>query len=84
MKYKILGCNPRQGKRWQIGEAKARELESNNRFLIDATGVIKLKIYDFEDKDTTSAHPNLLDNHGTTDSAAKHVKQSDITRLKRI
>ena len=76
MKYKILGYNPREGKRWQIGEAKARELESNNRFLIDATGVIKLKIYDFEDKDTTSAHPNLLDNHGTTDSAAKHVNNN--------
>ena len=73
MKYKILGQQPRNGKRWQIGEEKARELEKNNRFFIDDSGVVKLKIYDFEDKNTTSAHPNLLDKMGSTDSASKYV-----------
>jgi len=34
-------------------------------------GIVKLKIYEFEDKDTFSAQPNLLDNHGTTDTAQK-------------
>jgi adenine-specific DNA-methyltransferase len=60
MRFSILGVFPRNGKRWQIGEEKARELEKRNRFVID-NGVAKLKIYDFEDKDTLSANPNLLD-----------------------
>jgi len=74
MKYEILGIKPRQGKRWQICEAKARELGKKGRFFID-NGVVKLKIYDFEDKDTYSAHSNLLDSHGSTDSASKVVNQ---------
>ena len=74
MRFSILGVFPRNGKRWQIGEEKARELEKRNRFVID-NGVVKLKIYDFEDKDTLSANPNLLDQHGTTDSAAKMVNE---------
>ena len=72
MKFEILGQKPRSGKRWQIGEKTARDLEAKNRFLID-DGVVKLKIYDFDDKDTFSAQPNLLDNHGTTDVASKLV-----------
>ena len=74
MQFPILGIKPRVGKRWQIGIDKARELESKNRF-INEKGVIKLKIYDFEDKDTYSAQPNLLDEHGTTDSAAKMLSE---------
>ena len=70
MQFEILGIKPRQGKRWQIGLEKAKELESNGRF-INYEGVIKLKIYDFEDRDTYSAQPNLLEDHGTTDEAAK-------------
>jgi adenine-specific DNA-methyltransferase len=72
MKFSILGVSPRKGKRWQIGEKTAREYENRNRFLIDE-GVVKLKIYDFEDDDTFSANPNLLLEHGTTDSASKYV-----------
>ena len=74
MRFKILGVSPRKGKRWQIGEEKARALEKQGRFVLDQ-GVVKLKIYDFEDKDTFSAQPNLLDNHGTTDSAARMVNE---------
>ena len=72
MKFEILGQQPRDGKRWQIGKTLAEELEKTNRFLIDE-GVIKLKIYDFDDKDTYSANPSLLENHGSSDSASKHV-----------
>ena len=72
MKYPILGMFPREGKRWQIGEKKAREYEQKNRFLID-NGIVKLKIYDFEDNDTYSANPNLLLDYGSTDSANKFV-----------
>lgn len=70
MQFSILGIKPRVGKRWQIGLEKARELETSGRF-VNNEGVIKLKIYDFEDKDTFSAQPNLLDDHGTTDNAAR-------------
>ena len=70
MKFDILGQPPRQGKRWQIGEVKARGLEKKGRF-IKENATIKLKIYDFEDKDTTSAQPNILEDVGSTDSAQK-------------
>lgn len=74
MIFPILGQKPREGKRWQIGEQKARELESKNRFILE-DGVIKLKIYDFEDKDTTSANPNLLLDVGSSESASKELKE---------
>lgn len=72
MKYEIMGHLPRKGKRWQIGIDTAKELEEKNRFLWDGEK-IKLKIYNFEDKDTLSARPNLLFDNGTTDSAANEV-----------
>ncbi len=73
MQFEILGNKPREGKRWQLGEKTARELEVKNRFIIE-DGVIKLKIYDFEDRDTTSANPNILFEHGSTDSASKDLE----------
>lgn len=72
MKYPILGVYPREGKRWQIGEKTAREYETQNRFIID-DGVIKLKIYEKDDKTTFSANPTLLLDYGSTDSAAKET-----------
>jgi len=74
MQFEILGNKPRNGKRWQLGEKTAKELEAKNRFVIE-DGVVKLKIYDFEDKDTTSANPNLLFEHGSTDSASKDLER---------
>lgn len=79
MLFPILGIKPRGGKRWQIGEDTARELEKRKRFIID-NGMVKLKIYDFEDKDTFSAQPNLLDQQGTTDSATKMVNEDIFER----
>ena len=70
MRFEILGHKPRPGKRWQMGKTLARELEAKNRFKIE-NGIVKRKIYDFEDRDTLSANPNLLANHGSTDSASK-------------
>lgn len=72
MKFPILGHYPRPGKRWQIGESKARELESKERFIFDGEKIL-LKIYDFEQEDTKSAQPNLLLEHGSTDSSARLV-----------
>lgn len=70
MKFEILGHKPRDGKRWQIGESTARELESKNRFIWDGEKIL-LKIYEFEDSESYSAQPNLLDSHGTSDGGAK-------------
>jgi len=74
MKFEIIGHSPRSGKRWQIGEDTARELEKKNRFIWDGEKII-LKIYDFEDTDTTSARPNLLFDNGSTDSASSTIKE---------
>ncbi|MBL7198262.1 MAG: hypothetical protein ISS47_09210 [Candidatus Omnitrophica bacterium] len=67
-----LQSTPRKGKRWQIGKEKAKDLELNNRFIIEK-GIIKLKIYDFEDRDTISAQPNLLDDCGSTQLAQQDL-----------
>jgi adenine-specific DNA-methyltransferase len=67
MKFEIIGHTPREGKRWQIGIDKARELELKGRFLYD-NNIVKLKIYEFEDTDSYSANPNLLLDSGSTQS----------------
>ena len=73
MRFKILGKTPRKGKRWQMGEKTANELEKNNRFIFEE-GMVQRKIYDFEDKDTTSANPSYLpENCGSSDSANKSL-----------
>ena len=72
MKFQILGRSPRKGKRWQIGKQTARQLEKQNRFVISEHGIIKRKIYDFEDRDTRSANPTYLpESCGSSDSANK-------------
>lgn len=72
MKFEIMGHKPRDGKRWQIGLQKARELEKSNRFIYE-NRIVKLKIYDFEDGDSYSANPNLLLDNGSTQSGEIHV-----------
>lgn len=44
MKFKILGQYPRDGKRWQIGEETARQLEAAGRVEI-VDGIVKKAIY---------------------------------------
>lgn len=73
MEFEILGHKPRLGKRWQIGMDKAQELIGKDRLYFDGEKIM-MKIYDFEDIDTTSAQPNILDMHGSSDSANKMVK----------
>ena len=72
MKFDILGHYPRPGKRWQIGKAKARDLESKNKFILE-NGIVKLKIYSQDDTDTLSANPNLLLDYGSTQSGQAEV-----------
>lgn len=72
MKFEILGQPPREGKRWQFGLEKARELEERGRFVIE-NGIVKLKIYEKEDGDSFSANPNLLLDYGSTQSGQSEV-----------
>jgi adenine-specific DNA-methyltransferase len=72
MKFAILGQPPREGKRWQLGLEKARELENMGRFIIE-NGIVKLKIYEHEDGDSYSANPNLLLEYGSTQSGQSEV-----------
>ena len=44
MKFKILGQEPREGKRWQIGKDRAEELIKNNRIEI-VNGIVKVAVY---------------------------------------
>jgi len=56
MKFKILGQYPREGKRWQIGEETARELEKNGRLeIID--GIVKKAIYPEDEEGKISYLP---------------------------
>lgn len=56
MKFKILGQPPREGKRWQIGEATARELEAAGKVeIID--GIVKKAVYPEDEMDKLSFRP---------------------------
>ncbi|VVH65358.1 Type III restriction-modification system methylation subunit (EC, partial [uncultured Gammaproteobacteria bacterium] len=72
MRFKIIGKEPRTGKRWQIGEIKAKKLETAGRFILD-NEIVKQKIYDFEDADSFSAQPTLLDNIGSTNEGDREI-----------
>lgn len=56
MKFPILGQYPRKGKRWQIGEQKARELEQAGRLGI-YNGIVKRKIYPADEIDAVQTIP---------------------------
>jgi len=75
MQFEILGQKPRRGKRWQIGKDKALALEEKGRFVKGDDGIVRLKIYNFEEEDSLSAQPNLLDIYGTTDSASRELRE---------
>lgn len=50
MKFKILEQYPREGKRWQIGEETARQLEATGRVEI-VDGIVKRAIYPEDEVD---------------------------------
>lgn len=50
MKFQILGQYPREGKRWQIGEETARQLEREGKVEI-VDGIVKKAIYPEDEKD---------------------------------
>lgn len=56
MKFKILGQYPREGKRWQIGEDTAKELEKNGRLEI-VDGIVKKAVYPEDEEEKISYLP---------------------------
>lgn len=56
MKFPILGQEPREGKRWQIGQDTATELEKNNRLEI-VDGMVKKAIYPEDELDKRKFNP---------------------------
>ena len=56
MKFPILGQYPREGKRWQIGEETARELERLQKVEI-VDGMVKKAIYPEDELDKQSYEP---------------------------
>lgn len=56
MKFKILGQYPRNGKRWQIGEETARQLEATGRVEI-VDGIVKKAIYPEDETDIVTYKP---------------------------
>ena len=56
MKYKILGQEPRPGKRWQIGKETARKLEAEGKLEI-VNGIIKRAVYPEDEDDKSSYVP---------------------------
>lgn len=62
MQFPILGQYPRKGKRWQIGETTARELERLGRVEI-VDGIVKKAIYPEDEVDKHQYRPfwSLLD-----------------------
>lgn len=56
MKFQILGQYPREGKRWQIGEKTARQLEKEGKVeLVD--GVVKKAVYPEDEIDKKQYKP---------------------------
>lgn len=56
MKFQILGQYPREGKRWQIGEASARQLEQDGKVEI-VDGIVKKAIYPEDELDKRQYKP---------------------------
>ena len=77
MQFKILGRRPREGKRWQIGRVRARELEAAGKLEI-VDGLVKQAVYPEDEPDKSSYKPfwaHLID-VGTSQSG-----KDDLTTL---
>ncbi len=56
MKFEILGQAPREGKRWQIGEDTARQLEKEGKVEI-VDGIVKKAVYPEDELDKIKFEP---------------------------
>ncbi len=70
MKFQILGQYPRPGKRWQIGEDTARQLEKDGKVEI-VEGIVKKAVYPEDEIDKQNYVPfwsHFSSNYGTAQS----------------
>ena len=78
MKFKIMGHEPRPGKRWQIGEETARQLEKNGKIEIQNNQVYKA-VYPEDEINKESLEPfwSLLKSSevGTAQSGKKELNE---------
>lgn len=78
MKFKILGQEPRPGKRWQIGENTARELEKAGKVEI-VDGIVKKAVYPEDEADLASVKPFWshfsASDYGTAQSGKRELNE---------
>lgn len=76
MRFTILGQSPRTGKRWQIGEQKARELESAGKIEI-VDGIVKMAVYPEDELEKVKYKPFwslfLANEYGTAQSGKEEL-----------
>ena len=78
MKFTILGQYPREGKRWQIGEDTARELERTGKVEI-VDGIVKKAIYPEDEENKKQFNPfwslMLADDYGSALSGKEELNE---------
>ncbi|MEE1062177.1 MAG: site-specific DNA-methyltransferase, partial [Paludibacteraceae bacterium] len=77
MKFQILGQYPRSGKRWQIGEETARQLEKEGKVEI-VYGIVKKAIYPEDEIDKQNYVPfwsHFSSNFGTAQSGKETLNK---------
>ena len=79
MKFEILGQPPRSGKRWQIGEALARELERMGKLEI-VDGVVKRAVYPEDEEDKESYVP-FWSHFGAKDFGTAENGKNDLNEM---
>lgn len=76
MRFTILGQSPRPGKRWQIGEQKARELENAGKVEI-VDGIVKMAVYPEDELEKIKYKPFwslfLANEYGTAQSGKEEL-----------
>ena len=76
MRFTILGQSPRPGKRWQIGEQKARELENAGKVEI-VDGIVKMAVYPEDELEKVKYKPFwslfLANEFGTAQSGKEEL-----------
>ena len=79
MKFQILGHFPREGKRWQIGEGLARELEKAGKVEI-VDGLVKRAIYP-EDEEGKDAYIPFWSHFGAKEYGTAESGKADLNEI---
>lgn len=79
MKFQILGQYPRSGKRWQIGEDLARELEKAGKVEI-VDGIVKRAIYP-EDEEGKEAYTPFWSHFGAKEYGTAESGKAELNEI---